>query len=56
MSPLNYRQRMFVESYLGESAGSAVDAARKASYSRPETQGPRMLEKRHVQAGSTPRR
>ena len=50
MSPLNYRERMFVESYLGESAGSAVDAARKAGYSRPETLGPRTLEKRPVQA------
>ena len=27
MGPLNYRQRLFVEHYLGESSGSAIDAA-----------------------------
>ena len=27
MRPLSYRQRLFVEFYLGESSGSAVDAA-----------------------------
>ena len=26
MRPLSYRQRLFVEFYLGESSGSAVDA------------------------------
>ncbi len=50
MTPLNFRQRMFVESYLGESAGSAVDAARKAGYSRPEAAGPRVQAKEQVQA------
>ena len=50
MSSLNYRQRMFIEAYLGDSSGSAVDAARKAGYSRPETLGPRLLEEKPVQA------
>ena len=43
MRPLNYRQRVFVAYYLGESSGSAADAARKAGYRWPETQGPRLL-------------
>jgi phage terminase small subunit len=50
MHPLNYRQRLFVGSYLGESGGSAVDAARRAGYQRPETNGPRHVEKRQVRA------
>ena len=32
MRPLSYRQRLFVEYYLGESAGCAVDAARRAGH------------------------
>jgi len=35
MRPLSYRQRLFVEFYLGESAGCAVDAARRAGYTTP---------------------
>ena len=50
MEPLNYRQRLFVEHYLTESSGSAVDAARRAGYRWPETQGPRLLTTRGVRA------
>ena len=50
MGPLNYRQRLFVEHYLAESSGSAVDAARRAGYRWPETQGPRLVKKSGVQA------
>jgi len=50
MRPLNYRQRLFVESYLGDSSQSAVDAARRAGYQWPEKQGPRLAEKSQVRA------
>src|SRR5271157_5638962 len=42
----SYRQRLFVEHYLGESSGSAVDATRRAGYQWPEKLGPRLVEKR----------
>ena len=45
MRPLSYRQRLFVEFYLGESSESAADAARRAGYQRPEKLGPRLVEK-----------
>ena len=38
------RQRLFVEHYLGESSGSAVDAVRRAGYQWPEKLGPRLVE------------
>jgi Terminase small subunit len=50
MPSLSYRERLFVESYLGESSGSAVDAARRARYPRPEKLGPRVVKKGRVQA------
>ncbi len=50
MRPLNYRQRLFVAYYLGESSGSAADAARKAGYKWPETQGPRLLKAPEIRA------
>ena len=50
MAALNYRQRMFVEFYLGESAGCAVDAARRACYRRPEKLGPQVVRIGRVQA------
>jgi phage terminase small subunit len=50
MQPLNYRRRLFVEHYLGESSGSAVDAARRAGYRWPETQGPRLVKTSGVRA------
>src|SRR5271157_2608433 len=40
-----YRQRLFVEHHLGESSGSAVAAARRAGYPRPEKPGPQLVEK-----------
>jgi len=39
MQPPNYRQSLFVEHDLGESSGSAVDAARRAGYSTPHPEG-----------------
>jgi phosphopantetheine adenylyltransferase len=41
---------LFVEYYLGESAGSAPDAARRAGYRCSEQQGPRLLRHRGVRA------
>jgi len=42
MRPLCYRRRMFVEFYLGESKGCAVDAARRAGYRWPLKVGSRL--------------
>ncbi len=50
MRSLTYRQRLFVDYYLGESSGSAVDAARRVGYRRPETLGPRLAGKDRVRA------
>jgi hypothetical protein len=49
MRTLSYRQRFFIEFYLGESSGSAVDAARRAGYRRPEKLGPLLLKRGEVQ-------
>ena len=50
MRPLSYRQRLFVEFYLGESSESAVDAVRRAGYRWPTKLGARLVEKREVKA------
>src|SRR5271157_5308865 len=50
MRPLSYRQRLFVEYYLGESAGCAVDAARRAGYSTPHPEGVRLLRNPTIRA------
>ena len=50
MRPLSYQQRMFVEYYLGESEGSAADAARRAGYRWPEKLGPRLAKTSGVRA------
>jgi hypothetical protein len=50
MRPLSYRQRLFVEFYLGESSKSPVDAARRAGYRWPEKLGPRLVKNGGVQA------
>jgi len=50
MRALSYRQRLFVEYYLGEAQKSPVDAARKAGYRWPEKLGPRLVKKSSVQA------
>ena len=50
MRSLTYRERLFVDYYLGESSESAVDAARRAWYPSPEELGPRLLKKSAVQA------
>ncbi len=48
--PLNYRQRLFVEYYLGESKGNAADAARRAGYRWPLKVGERLVERCAVRA------
>ncbi len=50
MRQLSYRQRLFVEFYLGESKGCAIDAARRAGYSSPHPEGARLLKKAAVRA------
>ena len=50
MPPLSYRKRLFVEFYIGESAGSAADAARRAGYRWPEKLGPRLVKESGVRA------
>ena len=50
MRPLSYQQRMFVEYYLGESEGSAADAARRAGYRWPEKLGPRLAKTTEIRA------
>ena len=43
MRPPSYRQRLFLEHYLGESSGSAVEAARRAWYPWTEHVARKML-------------
>ena len=50
MRPLSYRQRLFVEFYLGESSKSPVAAARQAGYRWPEKLGPRLVKQSEVRA------
>ncbi len=50
MRPLSYRQSLFVEFYLGESKGCAVDAARRAGYSAPHPEGVRLLKTPTIRA------
>ncbi len=50
MRSLTYKQRMFVEFYLGESSGEAVDAARRAGYCWPKAMAPRLVKNPRVQA------
>lgn len=46
---LTEKQQRFVEAYAGPSMGNATDAARRAGYAHPTTQGPRLLENVGVQ-------
>ncbi len=50
MRPLNFRQRLFIEFYLGESSGSATDAARRAGYRAPHPEGARLLRRPSIRA------
>ena len=49
---LTYKQRAFVEHYLGEARWNASEAARRAGYKHPGQQGHRLLKnvevKRHI--------
>jgi hypothetical protein len=47
---LTFKQRMFVEFYLGDSKGNATDAARRAGYSLPKEQGRQLLRKPTIRA------
>jgi phage terminase small subunit len=47
---LTFKQRLFVEAYLGESRGNATDAARVAGYRNPNQVGPRLSVKVGIQA------
>lgn len=48
MAELTAKQRLFVAYYLGESAGNATDAARRAGYRSPEDAGRRLVRKSPV--------
>ena len=50
MRSLTYRQRLFVDYYLGDSSGSAADAARRVGYRRPEKLGPRLAKEDRIRA------
>lgn len=50
MRELNFKQRLFVEAYLGEAKGNATEAARIAGYAWPEKQGYQQLEKTRIKA------
>jgi hypothetical protein len=45
-----YKQRLFVEAYLGESNGNATDAARRAGYAWPEKVAERLVGKSGIRA------
>lgn len=47
---LTYRQRLFVEAYLGKANGNATEAARQAGYAWPDRQGTQQLAKSSVRA------
>lgn len=47
---LTYKQALFVEAYLGPSAGNATDAARRAGYRNPEQLGHRLVKKSTIRA------
>lgn len=44
------KRRLFVDFYLGVSAGNATDAARRAGYKHPEAEGYRLLRDEGVKA------
>ena len=50
MRELTYKQRLFVEAYLGEANGNGVEAARIAGYSWPEKQAFQLLGKTRIKA------
>lgn len=50
MAELTYKQRLFVDYYLGESNGNATEAARKAGYALPHPQGAENLQKPTIRA------
>jgi len=46
---LTYKQRAFVEHFLGNAQWNATEAARRAGYKLPVVQGPRLLGNVRVQ-------
>ena len=49
-SPLTFRQRLFVEAYLGPAGGNATEAARIAGFAHPLVQSSRLLGNVRIQA------
>ena len=47
---LTYKQRLFVEAYLGKANGNAVEAARIAGYRTPHPEGVRLLRNATIKA------
>ena len=47
---LTYKQRLFVEAYLGPSGGNATEAARVAGYRWPDKVGHQLLAKTRIRA------
>lgn len=52
---LTYKQRLFVEAYLGPSNGNASDAARRAGYKNPALLGHRLVKKSAISAAISAR-
>lgn len=50
MDGLTYKQRRFIEAYLGEARGNASEAARLAGYAKPAEQGYENLRKPQIRA------
>lgn len=50
MRPLTYKQRLFVEAYLGGANGNATEAARLAGYAWPDKVGIQLLGKTSIRA------
>ena len=50
MRELTWKQKLFVEAYLGKANGNATEAARVAGYRWPDKQGAQLLAKPQVKA------
>ena len=50
MQDLSYKERLFVEFYLGETNGNATESARRAGYRWPDKQGSQLLGKTRISA------
>jgi hypothetical protein len=50
MRELTFKERLFVEAYIGSAAGNATEAARKAGYAWPEKVGSRLVGRSGIKA------